>query len=268
MVSNKKNKLIFDNLFEKIISEMRMAQDHVNSQVNQWTAKAEAEMHVENMIQKVFKRMESMQSAQMESMLKWQRDMERRFNSVLDFQKTMLDTLMPGATKKNSPHGSERILTSAPKRASRKSIDKEVSVSKETNSFGEESNEVEKDLHEAGRVINKQVDNEIDRKSSEPADQSKDLEATSNAFTEKKAIGSTTTKSTSTRRKTSRKDSTAKTGVKSSAAKAKSSAAKSRQTRTTSSKTGVRKTRAKKKTNQSHSGVTDTPSVSETKSAT
>jgi hypothetical protein len=135
VATKNKKKPAFDSLFEKVIAEMRTAQEKVNSQVSQWASKAEAELQLEKTVQKVIKRIEDLQHKQMETMQKWQKDMENRFNTVLEFQKSMLDSLIPGGLKKHAakPDGEIKSATkSVAKKATAKKSAARKTVAKKT----------------------------------------------------------------------------------------------------------------------------------------
>lgn len=81
MAGSGKGGKMFDKLFDKVMGEMRSAQERV----------------------------EALQRQQIESLGQWQKEFEARFHSLLDFQKQMMDSLLSAGqdiAKKASPRGS------------------------------------------------------------------------------------------------------------------------------------------------------------------
>lgn len=117
MASIKKPKAI-ERLVDKVVKEMRTAQEKFNDQVSSLVNKAEAELKVEDTVKKVMGQIETLQKKQLETIGHWQKEVEDRVQQVLDFQKHMMETLMPGSSK------------SAPKTAAKKPAAKKPAARK------------------------------------------------------------------------------------------------------------------------------------------
>jgi hypothetical protein len=102
MAGAEKSKKMFEKLFDKALAEMRQRHEKLNSQVAQWVSRAENELGIDASLKGLSGRMEQLHKTQLETMGQWQKEFESRFQQMLDFQKQMLDSLLPGSMKSDA----------------------------------------------------------------------------------------------------------------------------------------------------------------------
>lgn len=117
-----------DNLFEKVMEELKKAQERINQQLEPFFGKDKfPTMDFEKSFKNVFQKMDDVHRKQIESMNAFQKEFEQKFKDMLSLQQDMMSTMMP-----KKPAADKKAAASAKPAATAKTATTKAEPAKKT----------------------------------------------------------------------------------------------------------------------------------------